>query len=141
MDLPDNLAIRIGEEGYTGSYYNIALNLTRDDGRFTFCSTYDCPKDECAVPEQMGSGALFIFLEDIQFLLYSESFHNEDAPSITHANLFFLKLLYHFYFKLYAFDIAVFIIYQNYRLKFVKLALASLSPSTSLASYSIPTYT
>lgn len=52
--LPEDLAIRIGEEGYAGSYRYTTIHLTKEDDAFTFCSIYPCPKDECALPEQMG---------------------------------------------------------------------------------------
>jgi len=51
--LPGDLTIRVAEEGYTGSYYHTFVDLSEDEDTFTFCSIYPCPKDECALPEQM----------------------------------------------------------------------------------------
>jgi hypothetical protein len=53
-DLSQDVTIRIGEFGASGSKYYSSIFLPQDgDERFTYCSVYPCPKDECAVPEQM----------------------------------------------------------------------------------------
>ena len=50
--LPANMTLRISEEGYAGRYHTL-LGLSENEDAFTFCSVYPCPKDECALPEQM----------------------------------------------------------------------------------------
>lgn len=50
--LPANMTLRISEEGYAGKYHNF-VELSENEDAFTFCSVYPCPKDECALPEQM----------------------------------------------------------------------------------------
>lgn len=50
--LPANMTLRISEEGYAGRYHSL-LSLSENEDSFTFCSIYPCPKDECALPEQM----------------------------------------------------------------------------------------
>jgi len=54
MDLNGDLTVRIGEFGASGSLYYSSIFLPDGgDERFTYCSVYPCPKEECAVPEQM----------------------------------------------------------------------------------------
>jgi hypothetical protein len=55
QDLSGDLTVRIGEEGHSGSLYFTSIYLAEDDDKFTDCSIYPCPKDECSVPEQMVS--------------------------------------------------------------------------------------
>jgi hypothetical protein len=52
-DLSGDLTVRIEEEGHSGSLYFTSISLSKDDDKFTYCSIYPCPKDECSVPEQM----------------------------------------------------------------------------------------
>ena len=52
-----DLRIEIIETGYVGSF-STSFELSNDQDRFTFCSIYPCPKDECALPEQMVRSAL-----------------------------------------------------------------------------------
>ena len=59
--LPGNLTIRIGEDGYSGSKHYTFVDIDKNKDFFTHCSIYPCPKDECLLPEQMGS------VLDIQF--------------------------------------------------------------------------
>lgn len=55
-DLTGDLTVRIGEVGASGSlYYSNVFIPEGGDERFTYCSVYPCPKEECAVPEQMVS--------------------------------------------------------------------------------------
>lgn len=54
-DLIGDLTVGIREEGYSGSSYYTSTELYEGEESFTFCSIYPCPKDECAVPEQMVS--------------------------------------------------------------------------------------
>jgi hypothetical protein len=55
-NLSGDLTVRIGEFGASGSSYYSSIYLPEgSDERFTYCSVYPCPKDECAVPEQMVS--------------------------------------------------------------------------------------
>lgn len=55
-DLTQDLTVRIGEFGDSGSQYYSSVYMPKDgDERFTYCSVYPCPNDECAVPEQMVS--------------------------------------------------------------------------------------
>jgi hypothetical protein len=58
QDLVGDLTIKIGEQGYSGGYFFTNVELLADRDVFTFCSIYPCPKDECALPEQMVSGAI-----------------------------------------------------------------------------------
>lgn len=53
--LPRKLYIRVGEAGYSGSKFYTIVRLAEDEDMFTFCSIYPCPKDECALPEQLVS--------------------------------------------------------------------------------------
>lgn len=62
QSLPANLTVRIGEEGYRGSYYNTFVDLAAEEDSFTFCSIYPCPKDECTLPEQMVSNISIVSL-------------------------------------------------------------------------------
>ena len=55
QDLSGDLTVRIGEEGHSGSLYFTSIFLQEVDDQFTYCSIYPCPKDECAVPEQIVS--------------------------------------------------------------------------------------
>ena len=56
LDLFGDLTVRIGEFGASGSLYYSSIFVPADgEERFTYCSVYPCPKDECAVPEQMVS--------------------------------------------------------------------------------------
>ena len=57
--LSGDLNISIGEQGYSGGYFYTNVQLPADEDTFTFCSIYPCPKDECALPEQMVSLAFF----------------------------------------------------------------------------------
>lgn len=55
-DLSGDLTVRIGEFGGSGSLYYSSIYLPEgSDERFTYCSVYSCPKEECAIPEQMVS--------------------------------------------------------------------------------------
>ena len=51
-----DLDIVIRERGYAWEF-STELYLSSLKDRFTYCSSYPCPKDECALPEQMVSGA------------------------------------------------------------------------------------
>lgn len=54
-DLTGDITIRIGEEGHSGSLFSSTMFLAEGEDRFTYCSLYPCPKDECALPEQLVS--------------------------------------------------------------------------------------
>lgn len=59
-DLSGDLTIRIGEFGESGSLYYSSIFLPENgDERFTYCSVYPCPKEECAVPEQLVRRVVF----------------------------------------------------------------------------------
>jgi hypothetical protein len=60
-DLEGDLTIKIREQGYSGGYFSTSVELLEDEETFTYCSIYPCPKDECALPEQMVSGLIEIF--------------------------------------------------------------------------------
>lgn len=71
LDLFGDLTVRIGEFGESGSQYYSNIFLPGDnEERFTYCSVYPCPKEECAVPEQMVS-ARPMFLCPIRTPTYS----------------------------------------------------------------------
>jgi hypothetical protein len=53
--LSGELTVRIEEEGHSGSLYFTSISLAEGADKFTYCSIYPCPKDECSVPEQMVS--------------------------------------------------------------------------------------
>ena len=55
LPLPANMTLRISEEGYAGQYHTV-MELAADENAFTYCSVYQCPKDECALPSQLGHG-------------------------------------------------------------------------------------
>ena len=55
LPLPANMTLRISEEGYAGQYSTV-IELAEDEDAFTYCSVYQCPKDECALPSQLGHG-------------------------------------------------------------------------------------
>jgi len=65
-ELLGDLTLRVGEQGYSGSYFYTSFDLPEGGlDRFTFCSMYPCTKEECSLPEQMGFELQFSFFRGL----------------------------------------------------------------------------